>query len=127
MIEISAAPETVCYCHCVDCRRITGAPVAAFACFPAESVRVRPEPGRRSAFDGVRRRTCPACGSPLTAEFDYLPGQIYVPVGVIDDASDLAPEMHAHANRCLPWLKIEDDLPRQEGTARDVLNVASRA
>lgn len=123
-LQADAPPEAVCYCHCEDCRRVTGAPVAAFACFPADAVKVEPDPGRRSAVPGVHRRFCTDCGSPLTAEFEYLPGQVYVPVGVMDDASALAPELHAHADRCLSWLHIADDLPRSNGSARTELSSA---
>lgn len=61
----------------------------------------------------------------MTAEFGYLPGQVYVPVGVMDNASELVPEMHAHADRCLSWLNIDDSLPRLDGSARADLNATS--
>ena len=40
-ITLSAqeSPQTIAYCHCTDCRRITGAPVAAFAAFAENAVR----------------------------------------------------------------------------------------
>ncbi|MEM6661550.1 MAG: GFA family protein [Pseudomonadota bacterium] len=122
VLTIHSEAETVTYCHCTDCRRLTGAPVAAFAAFPSGTVEVAPDPGRVSVTPGVRRRFCKTCGSALTAEFDYLPGQIYVPIGVLDNADDLAPRMHAHAEKCLPWLHISDDLPRAHGSARADLN-----
>ena len=117
-LDITAAPQVVTYCHCTDCRRLTGAPVAAFAAFPAGSVTVAPDPGTVSARAGVVRRFCRACGSPLTAEFDYLPGQVYVPLGVLDDAAALPPALHAHAGARLPWLTIADELPRADASAR---------
>ncbi|MEM1297763.1 MAG: GFA family protein [Pseudomonadota bacterium] len=123
-LTITAEPETVTYCHCADCRRVTGAPVAAFVAFPVAGVAVSPDPGEVSAVVGVSRRFCRICGSPLTATFDYLPGQIYVPLGVLDNPEAFPPEMHAHAERCLPWLKIDYALPRSEGSARDDLNAA---
>ncbi|MEM6423293.1 MAG: GFA family protein, partial [Pseudomonadota bacterium] len=48
-LEATAAPLTAAYCHCADCRRWTGAPVAAFAAFAADTVRLTPEPGFISA------------------------------------------------------------------------------
>ena len=120
-LVIDAAPEIVTYCHCVDCRRLTGAPVAAFAAFPAGSVSLHPDQEPDTATQGVVRRFCRQCGSALTAEFDYLPGQVYVPIGVLDDAADLAPSLHAHAEARLPWLHISDDLPRKGSSARDNL------
>jgi len=61
---------------------------------------------------------CNICGSPLAAEFDYLPGQIYVPLGKLDQAAKLTPELHCHDTSRLPWLHVLDDLPRENATAR---------
>ncbi|MEM7487934.1 MAG: GFA family protein, partial [Pseudomonadota bacterium] len=56
------------------------------------------------------------------ARWDYLPGQIYVPVGLFDRAEDLVPTMHAHGDAALPWLHIQDDLLHLHGSARRALN-----
>ena len=37
-IRASRPPQMVAYCHCQDCRRATGAPVAAFAAFEVEDL-----------------------------------------------------------------------------------------
>jgi len=120
-----AAPLTVALCHCTDCRRWTGAPVAAFAALDPGMVHIAPDPGPGlSVAEGVRRWTCPRCGSPLMAVFDYLPGQVYVPLGILDQAADLAPRVHSHADAALPWLHLDDGLPRAGGSARDTLGGA---
>ncbi|MEM1432337.1 MAG: GFA family protein [Pseudomonadota bacterium] len=119
-LSIKGPPETVAYCHCTDCRRWTGAPVAAFAAFAKTAV-MAGLPGTARKVGGVRRWNCAACGSPLGAAFDYLPDQIYVPVGIIDQADKLSPDLHSHHASRLPWLHIRDDLPRSDGTARTAL------
>ena len=117
------APQVVAYCHCADCRRWTGAPVGAFAAFGADDLEFTPRLGPGyPAVEGVDRRTCNTCGSPLAARFDYLPGQVYVPVGLLDQANDWPPSLHCHADARLGWLQITDDLPRKSGTARNILN-----
>ena len=126
-ITLSAreAPQTVAYCHCADCRRITGAPVAAFVAFEESAVQVSPAwPASRSFAPGVTRWSCPDCGSPLAAAFDYLPGQLYIPLGLIDQADRLPPELHAHDVCRLPWLQIADDIPRVRGSSRAILHNA---
>ena len=121
-LSADAAPLTVALCHCTDCRRWTGAPVAAFAALAENLVRLAPDPGPGlSVAEGVRRWTCPRCGSPLMATFDYLPGQVYVPLGILDQAAALVPAVHGHADAALPWLHIADDLPREGGSARATL------
>lgn len=125
-LSAPSRPQTVSYCHCSDCRRITGAPVAAFAAFARDDVTITPEPAQVSCTNGVERRFCGTCGSPLAAWFDYLPGQVYVPVGILDQADDLAPDLHSHAESRLRWLHIQDDLDQNPGSARDVLAAAQR-
>lgn len=122
------APQSVAYCHCIDCRRITGAPVAAFAAFGENAVQASPAwPVSKSFTPGVSRWFCPDCGSPLAAAFDYLPGQLYVPLGLIDQAAKLPPELHAHEGCHLPWLQIADDILRIDGTSRTSLRVVADA
>lgn len=123
-ITLSAqeSPQIVVYCHCADCRRITGAPVAAFAAFSENVVQVTPAwPVFKSFAPGVTRWSCPDCCSPLAAAFDYLPGQLYIPLGLIDQAAELPPELHAHDGLRLPWLHIADGIPRIDGSSRVAL------
>jgi len=113
------APEIVAWCHCADCRRFTGAPAAAFAGFAESAVRFDPDEGRVvSPVPGVRRSFCPECGSPLASRFEYLPDQVYVPLGVIDQADELEPTLHSYEARRLPWLHIQDTAERFETSSR---------
>lgn len=119
------APLTVAYCHCVDCRRWTGAPLPAFAAFPSDSVTAHP------AFSapleqvlGVRRWVCVTCGSAMAAQFADLPGQTYVPLGVLDQVASLPPQVHCHMDAQVPWLHLDDGLPRHSASGRTDLNAA---
>ena len=121
-ISATQAPQAVAYCHCTDCRRVTGAPVAAFAAFDEAVVTFSPDEGHKVvANPGVTRTFCSACGSPLTGRYAYLPGQVYIAIGLLDQASDLAPQLHAHESQRLPWLHIHDDLERFATTSRSRL------
>ncbi len=123
ILAASAAPLIVAYCHCTDCRRWTGAPLPAFAAFDEGTLSVEPALGAAlEQVPGVQRWSCPQCGSPLVARFAYIPGQIYVPLGLLDQAANLPPGLHCHEDSRLPWLHIHDDLPRNAGSGRDALN-----
>jgi len=120
-------PHAVAYCHCDDCRRATGGPVAAFATFSEGVIAFEPNEGKRVSMNlGVTRTFCENCGSSLTGRYDYLPGHVYISIGVIDQADDLAPEMHAHEAQRLNWLHIVDDVVRSKATATTRLKAASR-
>lgn len=118
----TARPIQVSYCHCSDCRRLSGAPVAAFAAFAPHQVHFTPSRGpRKSATPGVDRWFCLDCGTQLCATYDYLPDQLYVPIGLLDQAAELAPSSHSHADGQMPWLHIHDELPRDTASGRERL------
>lgn len=119
-------PDVVTYCHCEDCKRVSGAPVAAFAAFGAGNVIFDPPlECSVSVSEGVERWFCGICGSPLAATYAYLPGQIYLSLGLIDQADALPPQRHAHAGNALTWLNIHDDLPRDTASSRQALRRSS--
>lgn len=121
-IRTSVPAQVVAYCHCDDCRRVTGAPVAAFAAFAPDEIDIQPAwPDPVEINAGVKRWFCPTCGSAMAAWFSYLPDQIYVPIGVLDQIDELAPELHCHADNMPRWLHLDDGLMRDTGTARDTL------
>lgn len=118
-IHATSRPTAVAYCHCSDCRRVTGAPVGAFAAFETSTLTFTPDEGRSvSVNPGVTRTFCETCGSPLTGRYDYLPNAVYVALGLLDQAYSLPPELHAHDGMRLQWLHIDDDLERHSGSAR---------
>ncbi len=125
-LRMRAPPDTVAVCHCVDCRRVTGAAMAAFAAFSENALSMTPDQSAGVEINpGVRRWFCKTCGSRLAATFDYLPGQVYVPVGVLDFAPDLTPQMHCHSAQMLPWLNSLDALLRYDKSAREELKDAT--
>lgn len=75
----------------------------------------------------MTRTFCEYCGTPLTGRFDYLPGAIYIALGVIDQADKLAPQLHAHESNRLSWLNIVDQYKRFPASARADLNIVERS
>ena len=121
-LSFDADPIQVVYCHCEDCRRWTGAAAPVFAAFDDQAVEglAALGPGR-SFVEGVARWTCAECGSPMLARFDYVPGQSWVPFGVIEDTDGLQPEFHCFEDHRHPWVS-QAGLPGSAGTGRDRLN-----
>lgn len=119
-VSASQKPTMVTYCHCNDCRRWTGAPVAAFAQFPSDAVSTSGTLNTLTSVS-VNRQFCSRCGSPLLSSYDYLPGQIYVALGCLDQAAEYPPELHCHDRSRLPWLCLTDDLHREADSGRGSL------
>lgn len=121
--QATQPPKTVTYCHCSDCRRVTGAPVAAFAAFDEKTISFSPNEGREISINpGVIRSFCDMCGSPITGRYDYIPNTVYIGIGLLDQADDYPPELHSHEGNRLNWLHIDDTLERHPGSARTALN-----
>ncbi|MFT6022199.1 MAG: hypothetical protein ACI9PY_000308 [Ascidiaceihabitans sp.] len=124
-LSASTPPIVTTYCHCHSCRRLTGGPVAAFSAFAKGDIDISPAPQHAEPVSaGVDRWFCARCGTALAATYDYLPDQVYVPIGVIDQADDFAPTQHCHAGSAMSWLHIADDLPRATDSARASLNAS---
>ncbi|MEQ9694279.1 GFA family protein [Shimia sp. SDUM112013] len=126
-LHLGTAPLTVTYCYCEDCRRWTGAPAPAFAAFAKGALHISTLADTTLyQGTGVTRRTRAACGLPPMACFEYLPEQVYVLLGLLDQAATVAPQPHCHAASALPRLHIDDNLPRHPQTGRLALNAAGR-
>ena len=124
-LSLPRPPHTVAYCHCSDCKKWTGGPVGAFAAFDRADV-IDQLGASYKKIASVERWNCPTCGTPLGAAFAYLPKQIYVPVGILDQAHLFPPQSHSYARDQFPWLELSDDLPRAHTTGRDGLNAAAQ-
>jgi hypothetical protein len=75
------------------------------------------EPRHFASSPGRDRPFCPHCGSRIGFTDVHLPGRIYFHVGVLDRPERFAPTCHAFDGERLPWLHIDDDLPRYPGVS----------
>lgn len=106
-----------CYCHCADCRRNCAAPVTAFFGLPHESVQWGGDaPCIYRSSDRVERLFCGTCGTQMAYRNAEDRVNIHLYTATLEDPSTLPPRFHVfHAAR-LPWLALQDDLPRFDRT-----------
>ncbi|MEM9439799.1 MAG: GFA family protein [Pseudomonadota bacterium] len=110
-------PKWACYCHCDDCRRNCAAPVVAWLGVPIEHFRwVGQAPKTFESSKGVLRYFCETCGSPMGFAADHYPGGMHLYAASLEDPEDFNPTFHVNYESKLPWLQINDDLPKYEGT-----------
>lgn len=118
--RVQGQPLAVNYCHCRQCRRHAGAPVAAFASYKAKNVAWTGDMPRVFASSDIAGRGfCPQCGTPLTWMGRATPDEIDIGVGTFDDASSFTPGYHLWTESALPWLHIDDPLPRYRRSRRE--------
>lgn len=106
------APLGSMVCHCRTCRRIAGSPVVAWLTFAQDCFAfTRGEPALFQSSEGVRRRFCGECGTPLTYESAKSPAEIDVTTCSLDDPEAFPPTHHSWLKHDLAWVKFGDGLP----------------
>lgn len=112
-IATEGAPKWVAHCHCRSCQRAVGGAFATYAGFDRAKVSFEgAAPQKFESSPGVVRSFCGKCGSPISFESEKWSGEIHLFAVMLDDASDLKPEVHVQVADKMPWLHLEDDLPK---------------
>ncbi len=118
--EAEGRPRRVTHCHCLHCRRTSGAAFLTWAEYPSAGFRFTAgRPARCATRPGVERSFCASCGTQLTYNNADTPEVTDVTVGSLDAADTFVPEDHVWADRMLAWIRMDDGLPRHR-TDRDV-------
>ncbi len=108
-----ADPVRVVICHCGTCRRMSGAPMLCFVHFPVGAFTwLAGGPTRYRSSPNAERGFCPRCGSTLTMHEAVIADRVQVTLGSLDNPELIRPHDHVWTKHQLPWLRIEDDLPR---------------
>jgi hypothetical protein len=111
--RLTAAPFDGGYCHCETCRRISGAPVLAYASVPAEAfVLMAGEPRSRRSSEFGTRTFCPDCGTHLTMQVDDQPDVLDFTLASLDDPAAVQPGFHIWVRSRIPWFDVADAKPR---------------
>lgn len=118
---LNARPMAVNACHCVDCKKLTGAtnllmilaPRDRFAHEKGALERYRKRADSGNEIDIAR---CAMCGVRLWHEPLSAPQLVIVAVGTLDDPSWAVPTSHIFARSVSPGVVFQDDaLVLQDG------------
>ncbi len=117
--EVLGKPYKITYCHCLSCRKATGAPIVAMVMFrDCEVSYSGQEPQRYDSSPGVRRGFCPTCGTPITWDGEWDGGPIFeFHISTLDRPDEFAPDRHAFVRHRISWFDVADQLPRHEGSS----------
>ena len=111
-----AAVVTQSICHCESCRRAAGAPMVGWVALRDSGWRWSVgRPRLHASSPGVRWGSCGDCGSLLSYATDARPGETDLAAAALADPSEFAPRRHSHWAERLPWPRIADDLPKDDG------------
>lgn len=113
--QATGKPLYLCYCHCESCRRAAGAAMVAWGTFLRSNFALtKGELNEFVSSPSVSRGFCAACGTSLTYRRDGRPLEIDVTLASLDDPTLLKPDVHIWVRDKLPWVTIDDGLPRFE-------------
>jgi hypothetical protein len=109
--EITAEPQLVYTCHCLDCQRLTSSAFSLGVVVPENGFRLmglEPRRMQRIADSGRMntRLVCPECGSWICGL--SRDGVVRVRGGTLDDTSRLRPRRHIWTRRKQPWITLPE-------------------
>lgn len=113
---VTLPSKWVAHCHCQYCRRAHGAPLVTWAGFERAQFALADgskKPRWYASSPGARRGFCPTCGSPMLFESKRWPGEVHVARALIAGALDKPPAAHVFYESHVPWLDINDALPKK--------------
>jgi hypothetical protein len=114
-------PQKSHYCHCRMCQRATGNLFAALAGAHKDKLEwTRGKPAFFASSTLAQRGFCPSCGTPLTFAYNEAKW-IYVTIGSLDDPGLAEPLIHYGVESQVHWLRIDDELPREETAKNEKL------
>lgn len=100
-------------CHCMDCRRQSGAPASAWAMVPAASLAIQGTPKVYASSESGQRSFCEACGTGLF--FTNAPlrqmGMVQVRIAALDTPDAMPPQMQVQTAEQISWMKSLHNLP----------------
>lgn len=91
--------------------------MTSFFGVPREGVTWSGEVRVHVSSPGVERGFCAVCGTPMFYRSDAWPKETHLYAASLLEPTAFKPEAHYHWGEKLPWLKIEDSLPKHAASA----------
>jgi hypothetical protein len=117
--ELTEAPETLRYCHCESCKKLSGGAATLNGRVPSSSIRILEGEELLQTFqpaEGSSKTFCVACGSNLFGGGWPSSETASVRATAVDDAFDARPSAHIFVRSVAPWETLPDDgLDRFDG------------
>jgi hypothetical protein len=117
--ELSEAPDTLRYCHCESCKKLSGGVATVNGRVPSTAIRIIEGEELLQTFqpaEGTSKTFCLACGSNLFGGGWPESEVASVRATTLDDPFEARPSAHIFVSSIAAWETLPDDgLPRHEG------------
>jgi hypothetical protein len=120
--EVAQAPETLRYCHCESCKKLSGSIGTVNGRVPSNAIRILEGRELLQTFqpaEGSAKTFCRTCGSNLFGGGWPDSETTSVRASALDDPFDARPSTHLFVRSVAAWETLPDDeLERFETTSR---------
>jgi hypothetical protein len=120
--EVTQAPETLRYCHCESCKKLSGSIGTVNGRVPSNAIRILAGKELLQTFqpaEGSAKTFCRTCGSNLFGGGWPDSETTSVRASALDDPVDARPSAHLFVRSVAAWETLPDDgLERFETTSR---------
>jgi hypothetical protein len=117
--QLGAAPTGINDCHCIDCRRSSGAPSVTWGSVNRADLRVFKGTLRKIPHANRVRSFAACCGTHLFFEDAPESATVDVAIASLDDPAPFAPEMTIWTEDHLPWVPLNRQRPIYRRSRRD--------
>ncbi len=112
--EFDTDPDFIAVCHCLDCKKASGAEAATWFGVPEDDFTLLS--GAPKTFHsiadsgkGLDRNFCTECGARLyTSNLESFPGLVFVQLGSLDHPEMITPRLEMFIKRRAAWAKPLD-------------------
>ena len=120
--EVTQAPETLRYCHCESCKKLSGSIGTVNGRVPSNAIRILAGKELLQTFqpaEGSAKTFCRTCGSNLFGGGWPDSETTSVRASALDDPFEARPSAHLFVRSVAAWETLPDDgLERFETTSR---------
>jgi len=99
-------PGVFLMCHCTDCQKSTGSPVASIIIVPEDDFSVNGSTSSYECEAKVTRSFCKICGSQIFSRIESAPGVVAIKTGVLDEQPNIKPNLVCWTKSKPNWFEI---------------------
>jgi hypothetical protein len=117
--RLEAAPTQMNDCHCIDCRRSSGAPFVTWGCVDRDQLTLLGGDLRKIPYADRVRSFASCCGTHLFFEDAPDADTVDVAIATLDDPTAFPPEISIWTEDRLPWVVLDETRPSYKRSRRD--------
>ena len=117
--QLNEPPTGINDCHCIDCRRSSGAPFVTWGCVDRDQLTIAKGVVRRIPHAQRIRSFAACCGTHVFFEDAPDSETVDVTIASLDNPSPFAPEITIWTEDRLPWVLLHPSRPTYKRSRRD--------